>query len=94
MVGFSFLALAVVLLVSTSILGQIDAFAAPPTTSFQRYSAQQRIVLQPLTAMSTEDETTATTTATITRNPRDEGLALLLDDGTRKSHSIAENTGT
>ena len=24
--------------------------------------------------------------------PRDEGLALLLDDGTRKSHSVAENT--
>lgn len=25
-------------------------------------------------------------------NPRTEGLALMLDDGTRKSHSVAENT--
>merc|ERR1712232_1534764 len=25
-------------------------------------------------------------------NPRKEGLALMLDDGTRKSHSLAENT--
>jgi len=25
-------------------------------------------------------------------NPRKEGLALMLDDGTRKSHSMAENT--
>jgi len=41
----------------------------------------------PISAATTvEEETTAVT------NPRDEGLALLLDDGTRKSHSVAENT--
>lgn len=35
----------------------------------------------------------SSSTASITEvNPRLEGLALLLDDGTRKSHSVAENT--
>ena len=34
----------------------------------------------------------STSTATEASNPRKEGLALQLDDGTRKSHSVAENT--
>lgn len=34
----------------------------------------------------------SSSTATETSNPRKEGLALQLDDGTRKSHSVAENT--
>jgi len=34
----------------------------------------------------------SSTSITEVNNPRLEGLALLLDDGTRKSHSVAENT--
>ena len=59
-------------------IGHVDAFAPS-----QRY--QQTLIVPPLAAMATEE-------ATVTINPRDEGLSLLLDDGTRKSHSIAENT--
>jgi len=42
-----------------------------------------------LRVVSTDAEETGTVGTT---NPRTEGLALMLDDGTRKSHSLAENT--
>lgn len=58
-------------------MGHVNAFAPS-----RRY---QQTIVPPLAAMTTEE-------TTVSINPRDEGLSLLLDDGTRKSHSIAENT--
>lgn len=46
--------------------------------------------IMPPLRMSTESSTSTDTAVKV--NPRKEGLALQLDDGTRKSHSMAENT--
>lgn len=66
-----------------------DAFAATrailsPTSSSQGHQ-HPSIVLKATTATDSEEVIQAA-------NPREEGLALLLDEGTRKSHSVAENT--
>ena len=41
---------------------------------------------------SCRDSVRMMTAATQKKSAREDGLALLLDDGTRKSHSLAENT--
>ena len=62
-------------------IGHVAAFSGISPFSALKQCQQ----LAPLAAMATEEATEVT-------NPRDEGLSLLLDDGTRKSHSVAENT--
>mmetsp|Transcript_16547 Transcript_16547/g.44603 ORF Transcript_16547/g.44603 Transcript_16547/m.44603 type:complete len:299 (-) Transcript_16547:129-1025(-) len=44
----------------------------------------------PVLALEVEEKQAPPTTPAV--NPRSQGLALALDDGTRKSHSVAENT--
>mmetsp|Transcript_50207 Transcript_50207/g.58604 ORF Transcript_50207/g.58604 Transcript_50207/m.58604 type:complete len:323 (+) Transcript_50207:70-1038(+) len=43
-------------------------------------------------AITTSQNKQATSASTISENPRLSGLSFTLDDGTRKSHSLAENT--
>jgi len=57
----------------------------PPTQTWQ-----QRGPHTPLFMSTTQTETPPEDADTI--NPRKAGLALMLDDGTRKSHSISQNT--
>lgn len=57
------------------------AWTLHPTSNLVPTCSSRRLQLR----ASSVDSTTAT-------NPRTEGLALALDDGTRKVHSVAENT--
>lgn len=62
----------------------VSAFAfAPATTDRQRLS---------LLSSTTSTDEVVNVVDDVATNPRKEGLALMLDDGTRKSHSMAENT--
>mmetsp|Transcript_22137 Transcript_22137/g.61520 ORF Transcript_22137/g.61520 Transcript_22137/m.61520 type:complete len:283 (+) Transcript_22137:78-926(+) len=72
--------LAFVILASVVVISQHRVTAFAPSLTSHHHS-------QAIKSTSTDEETT---TATV--NPRDVGLALQLDDGTRKSHSVAENT--
>ena len=67
--------------------GSVSAFAFAPATTYDRH---QRFSLSSTT--STEEVTVNVDDVATINNPRKEGLALMLDDGTRKSHSMAENT--
>lgn len=79
---------------------QSHAFHALPAAHYQ----SSRVVVTSSQLFSTAEETVevvettasvadkAPSKATTDVNPRLEGLALMLDDGTRKSHSMAENT--
>eukprot|EP00977_Amphora_coffeiformis_P021875 scaffold10025_cov180-Amphora_coffeaeformis.AAC.9 len=67
---------------------EVDAFV--PHTPFQSTTTRSSVKESLLLAVSTDVEQTGVVGTT--NNPRTEGLALMLDDGTRKSHSLAENT--
>ena len=65
--------------------GGILALSAPATCFVSAPAAAP-------SASSRRAASSATAAEAAAPNPRKEGLALLLDDGTRKSHSVAENT--
>ena len=72
------------------------AFVPSPPLARMRSSSSSRVLMRrsPLVSAKTALSRTiamAAATASST-SARDSGLALLLDDGTRKSHSMAENT--
>ena len=69
--------LAVVILLS--LVGVTNGFVPNPTT---------RTCFVPLSSSRKNEEGTQI----IVNNPRLEGLSFMLDDGTRKSHLVAENT--
>jgi len=48
--------------------------------------------MSPLTQQRKTSSLYMSTEAAVEKNPRKEGLALQLDDGTRKSHSVAQNS--
>jgi len=48
--------------------------------------------VKPITPQRTFSSLCMSTEAAVENNPRKEGLALQLDDGTRKSHSVAQNS--
>ena len=68
------------LILAGALCGIASAFVAPITP--QQISPRLFSTLQKDDVVEVEPVT----------NPRKEGLALMLDDGTRKSHSMAENT--
>ena len=67
-----------VLIFTGALCGVASAFVAP--------TAPQQISPQLFSTLQKDD------IVEVVSNPRKEGLALMLDDGTRKSHSMAENT--
>ena len=69
-----------ILILTGALCGVASAFVAP--TAPQQISPRLFSTLQKDDVVEVESVT----------NPRKEGLALMLDDGTRKSHSMAENT--
>lgn len=77
--------LALLLLASA---GQAAAFLGQSRTS----QSPKFVVSVVRSTQTDEDTSTFTTTVEEKANPRQYGLALQLDDGTRKSHSVAENT--
>ena len=64
------------------------AFGLAPATT----SAHRRQPVVALGAASVDDSAATAAATAADENPRLSGLALALDDGTRKSHSMAENT--
>lgn len=66
------------LILAGALCGEASAFVAPSITPQQ---------ISPLFSTLQKDDIVE-----VVSNPRKEGLALMLDDGTRKSHSMAENT--
>jgi len=81
MVRLTSSALAALSLIVSQCVAFTNIASIPTQASSQRLASPY----SSLSAMAAEE-------ATETKNPRDEGLSLLLDDGTRKSHSVAENT--
>lgn len=71
-----------ILILTGALCGIASAFVAPVLITPQQISPQLFSTLQKDDVVEVESVT----------NPRKEGLALMLDDGTRKSHSMAENT--
>ena len=67
-----------ILILAGALCGEASAFVAPVLITPQQTS--------PLFSTLQKDD------VEVVSNPRKEGLALMLDDGTRKSHSMAENT--
>lgn len=63
--------------------------AVEPAVSFTTLSHRS---WAPARAAPTVSSSIAANEEAVDVNPRSEGLALALDDGTRKSHSVAENT--
>jgi hypothetical protein len=61
----------------------------PSSFSFVIQNAPHR---QHHTPVSSQLYATETAVGATVENPRQSGLALMLDDGTRKSHSMAQNT--
>lgn len=73
---------------STSFFSYLLISSSAPGASFTFVTtSKQQITTFPQTRLSM-----STSMQTETTNPRLEGLAFELDDGTRKSHSMAENT--
>ena len=68
----------------------LQVFCIRTSTSFA-FVAQKNARQQSLTALSKLYETRPVVDVT-DYNPRQTGMALMLDDGTRKSHTMAENT--
>ena len=68
-----------ILILAGALCGIASAFVAPVLITPQQIS--------PLFSTLQKDDIVE-----VVSNPRKEGLALMLDDGTRKSHSMAENT--
>lgn len=86
-------------LIASQFLGTTPSFSFAPQTvvsrSVQHDLCKKASALSPLFSMTNVQEATSprpSTTMSNENNPRQEGLALMLDDGTRKSHSMAQNT--
>jgi heme oxygenase len=95
-------ALAAMMKVSTSLLlwwGVLSALALAPTASFAfqqvaplRSTRSTHSIIMSATSTKEEDSAVLITDKEEDINPRLQGLALQLDDGTRKSHSMAQNS--
>ena len=69
--------------------------ASSSSQLFSTEATKEETVVDSANAIDTTSSSSSSSTAATTddnNNPRLTGLALMLDDGTRKSHSIAQNT--
>jgi heme oxygenase len=62
------------------------------TTSFAFVAQNNAAVARQQQSSQLYETQTVVDNVTVLDNPRQTGMALMLDDGTRKSHSMAENT--
>ena len=87
------LAVCALLLASPSTSTSTTAFhAPPPLTVAARPSAAHTAYASPARPQRAQVRQYAEADSAVVANPREAGFALALDDGTRKAHSMAENS--